>query len=604
MPQRLTILLCVALLVACSDAPRESAATGGKVFRYALGSAPTSLDPVRASTLYANQLVENLYETLYVYKYLARPVELKPQLAAGMPEVSDDGLVYTITLQPGRYFADSPVFPDGRGREIVAEDFVYSIKRHFDPETKPQGSWLWQGRVAGIDEWKDAGSDYDAPVEGLQAVDRYTVRIALKRPYPQLVYTLATGFSAVVPREAIEYYGREFSINPVGSGPFRLTSYDRTKAVLERNPSYRGDPIDLAAEGFDPATQSGYGLELIDGRTPPLVDRVEVSFIKESSALWSSFTKDTEVQMASLPSEQLNRVLAAVDPVQLKPEYAQKYFMKTSREAGFVYVTFNMEFPEIGYNDDPERNERNRALRCALVKAFDWESRNNSWYGSLGEIFPGVIPPAVPEFDRELSRDSVIHDPEGAKQLLAEHGWNADNLPELVYGSTPGPTLRLFFEQFRGWLTAVGYPREKVVLKTYATFGDLMKAVSNSELPLSSKGWGLDFPDAQNALQLFYGPNRTPGSNDANYSNPLYDELYLQASVMQPSPERTAIYRRMNRMVIDDCVAISGLSRVAVGLWHRDVIAYPKKSFIGGRFLQFVDVLEEEIPWQGAEAAR
>ena len=604
MQQRLVILFLAALLAGCSEPPGGSAQADGKVFRYALGSAPTSLDPVRASTLYANQLVENLYETLYVYKYLARPFELRTQLAAGMPEVSDDGLTYTIRLQPGRYFADSPAFPDGKGREITAADFVFSLKRHFDPATRPQGAWLWQGRVAGIDAWKDNGSDYAAPVEGLQAIDRYTVRIRLVRPYPQLVYTLATGFSAVVPREAIDYYGREFSINPVGSGPFRLVAYDGTKAVLERNPSYRSEPIDLAAEGYDPETQAGFGLELIDGRTPPLVDRVEVSFIKESSALWSSFTKGNEVQMASLPSEQVYRVMASVQPPELKPEYAEKYFMKASREAGFVYVTFNMDFPEIGYHPDPERNERNQALRCALVKAFDWEARNNSWYANLGEVFPGIIPPAVPEFDPDLSRDSVTHDPEGARQLLADYGWNADNLPELVYGSTPGPTLRLFFEQFRGWLTAIGYPREKVVLQTYATFGDLMKAVSNSELPLSSKGWGLDFPDAQNTLQLFYGPNRSPGSNDANYNNPVYDELYRQAAVMQSSPERTAIYRRMNEMVIDDCVAIAGLSRKAIGLWHRNVVAYPQKSFIGGRFLQFVDVLDAELPWQAPEGAR
>lgn len=585
------------MLVACSEPPADGkSGTAGKVFRYALSSAPTSLDPVRASTLYANELVQNLYETLYVYRYLARPFELKPQLAAALPEVSEDGLTYTITLRPGRYFADSPAFPGGKGREITAADFVYSIKRHFDPATRPAGAWLWQGRVAGIDEWKANGSDYAAPVEGLQAVDRYTVRITLTRPYPQLVYTLAMGFSSVVPREAIEYYGREFSINPVGSGPFRLVSYDTTRAVLERNPTYRAEPIDLAAEGYDPATQGGYGLERIAGRTPPLVDRVEVSFIKEGSARWSSFTKSDEVQMAALPSEQVYRVLESIDPVELKPEYAQKYFMKTSREAGFVYVTFNMDIPEIGYHPDPVRNERNRALRCALVKAFDWEARNESWYAGLGYIFPGIIPPAVPEFDPELSRDSVTYDPEGARQLLAEYGWNAETLPELVYGSTPGPTLRLFFEQFRGWLTAVGYPREKVVLKTYATFGDLMKAVSNSELPLSSKGWGLDFPDAQNTLQLFYGPNGSPGSNDANYDNPEYDELYRQASVMLPSPERTEIYRRMNRMVIDDCVAISGLARVGIGLWHRNVVAYPERNFVGGGFLQFVDVLDEDLP--------
>jgi len=344
---RAVALLLAATLLACSDPAANRAAAGAKTFRYALSSAPTSLDPVRASTLYANELVQNLYETLYVYKYLARPFELKPQLAAALPEVSDDGLTYTIRMKPGRYFADSPAFPDGKGREITAGDFVYSVKRHFDPATRPAGAWLWQGRVAGIDAWKDNGSDYDVPVEGLRALDRYTVQIKLTRPYPQLVYTLAMGFSSVVPREAVEYHGREFSINPVGSGPFRLVSYDTTRAVLERNLNFTAEPIDLEAEGYDPRSQSGFGLELLEGRTPPLVDRIEVSFIKEDSARWSSFTKGSEVQMAGLPSEQVYRVLESVHPVVLKPEYARRYIMKTSREAGFVYVTFNMDFPEI-----------------------------------------------------------------------------------------------------------------------------------------------------------------------------------------------------------------------------------------------------------------
>lgn len=573
---------------------RSAAIGGGKVFSYSMASAPTSLDPARASTVYANQMVQVLYDSLYVYKYLQRPYELKPRLAAAMPEVSDDGLTYTIRLKPGIRFADSEVFPEGLGREVIAEDFVYAMKRHFDPATRSAATWLWQGRIAGLDEWKQAGADYDEPVEGIQALDRHVLQIRLTRPYPQLVNTLAMGPSAAVPREAVEFYGREFSINPVGSGPFRLVSYDSARAVLVPNENFSRGPVDLAAEGYNPETQGRYGLEVIDGRRPPFLDRLEINFISEGSARWSSFTKGTEVQMAGVPAEQVDRVLLSREPVTLKPEYAGKYHMSTSREAGFVFAVFNMNFPEFGYNDDPEREKQNHALRCAITKAFDWNSRNDSWYGGLGEIFPGIIPTLVPEFDPHLPRTSVEHDVEGARALLARHGWNAGNLPELSYSSLPGPTSRLFFEQFRGWLTAIGYPKEKVVLRTYATFGDLTKAWRNSEEPLISAGWLLDYPDAESSLQLFYGPNRSPGSNDANYSNPEYDRLYEMTSVMQPSPERTRLYRQMNRMVIDDCVAISGLSRVGISLWHKNVVALPDKNFVGGQFLQYVDILDAD----------
>ena len=589
----LPLLLSALALGGCSSDQANnngSIAPGEKVFRYSLDSAPTSLDPVRASTLYANQIVVNLYDTLYVYKYLQRPYQLRPSLAAAMPDISPDGLVYTIPIRRGVLFADDAAFPDGKGRELTADDFVYSLKRHFDPTTRPAGAWLWQDRIAGLDAWKEAGSDYSAEVSGLRALDDYTIQIRLLRPYPQLVYTLAMGFSSVVPVEAAEYYGREFSINPVGSGPYQLLSYDSAKAVMVPNKNSHQEAVDLVYEGFDPDTQSGLGLEAIDGRVPPFIDRLEIHFIKEGSARWSSFNKEQEIQYTGLPNEQIERVLVSTDPVVLKPEYADKYHMRTAYEAGFVYSTINMDFPEFGYNEDPVRAKRNHGLRCAMIRGFNWDARNDSWYANLGSIFPGIIPPLLPEFDPELSRDSVTHDPEYARQLLADNGWNAENLPELVYGTTPGPTSRLFFEQFRAWMMDIGYPKEKIVLKTYATFGDIAKAWSNSDLPLVSKGWGLDYPDAENTLQLFYGPNAAPGSNDGNYRNPEYDELFRQAAVMLPSPERTKLYRRMNQMVIDDCVAITGLSRVGITLWHKNVIAFPDRNFVGGRFLNFVDI--------------
>jgi len=590
----LIAVLLVAFVVSSCDMSNTnndgSVTPNEKVFRYSLDSAPTSLDPVRASTLYANQIVVNLYDTLYAYKYLQRPYELRPSLAAAMPAISADGLVYTIPIRRGVLFADDAAFPDGKGRELTAHDFVYSLKRHFDPTTRPAGAWLWQDRIAGLDAWKEAGSDYSAEVSGLRALDDYTIQIRLLRPYPQLVYTLAMGFSSVVPVEAVDYYGREFSINPVGSGPYQLLSYDSAKAVMVPNKNSHQEAVDLAYEGFDPDTQAGLGLEAIDGRVPPFIDRLEIHFIKEGSARWSSFNKEQEIQYTGLPNEQIERVLVSTNPVVLKPEYADKYHMRTAYEAGFVYSTINMDFPEFGYNEDPVRAKRNHGLRCAMIRGFNWDARNDSWYANLGSIFPGIIPPLLPEFDPELSRDSVTHDPEYARQLLADNGWNAENLPELVYGTTPGPTSRLFFEQFRAWMMDIGYPKEKIVLNTYATFGDIAKAWSNSDLPLVSKGWGLDYPDAENTLQLFYGPNASPGSNDGNYRNPDYDELFRQAAVMLPGPERTKLYRRMNQMVIDDCVAITGLSRVGITLWHKNVIAFPDRNFVGGRFLNFVDI--------------
>jgi ABC-type transport system substrate-binding protein len=561
-----------------------------KVYRHAMDQAPSSIDPVQASNVYANHVVLNAYDTLFAFKYLARPYEVKPNLAVDFPEISEDLLEYRIRIKEGVHFIDDPAFPDGKGREVVADDFVYSIKRHFDPKMRGQGAWLWQGRIVGLDEWKAAGADYDRGVEGLRALDRYTILIKLKQPYPQLIFTLTMGYAALVPREAVETYGKEFSSRPVGSGPYRVVSYDTSKIVFKKNEKFRQEPVDIWYEGYDPDTQGFSGVESIHGRSPPFLDILEIDFIAESAARWNSFTKGNEVQYTGVPNEQVDNILVSKHPIILKPEFAERYHMYAGVEAGFVFQSFNMDFPEFGYNDDPEREQRNKLLRCAVIKGFDWSKRNESFYSGLGEVFPGIIPPAVPEYDPDLPRWSVERDIEEAKRLLSEGGWSEENLPELVYGTTSSVTARQFFEQFRGWMRKIGYPSDKIKIKQFATFGDISRAWKNSTLPFIAKGWGLDFPDAENTLQLFYGPNGSPGSNDANYRNPEYDRLYEKTSVMLPSPERTALYQEMNKMVIDDCVAITGLSRTRIMLWHKDVIAIPDREIVGGFFLKYVDI--------------
>ncbi|HHQ14509.1 MAG TPA: hypothetical protein ENK16_05735, partial [Chromatiales bacterium] len=195
---RLPWLIVVAILTGCNGAGQSNAPQDTqRVYRHSMDGAPTSLDPVQAATVYAGVIASSLYDRLYSYKYLARPYELKPDLAESMPEISADGLVYTIHLKRGVHFIDDPAFEDGRGREVVAADVVYSLKRHFDPAMRPQGAWLWQGRIDGLNEWKAAGSDYDREVSGLRALDRYTLQIRLVRPFPQLVYTLSQAYAAV-----------------------------------------------------------------------------------------------------------------------------------------------------------------------------------------------------------------------------------------------------------------------------------------------------------------------------------------------------------------------------------------------------------------------
>jgi len=297
-------LIALLALVACEQQTQnQDTANTFNIYRHAMDGAPSSLDPAQASNIYANFIVVNLFDTLYRYKYLARPYQLEPNLAEGLPHVSSDGLIYTIHIKPGVHFIDDPAFPEGKGRAVRAEDFIYSIKRQFDEKTRSQGAWLWQGKIAGIDDWKQNGADYNIEVSGLKALDDRTLQIQLVSPFPQLTHTLAQGFSAIVPREAVDHYGQEFAIHPVGSGPYRLQLFNSASAVLVRNPGFREEPFSLEAEGLDKAAQSHLGLEGLEGLIPPFTNRIEIEFIAEDAARWNAFTAG-ELDFIKVPVSQ------------------------------------------------------------------------------------------------------------------------------------------------------------------------------------------------------------------------------------------------------------------------------------------------------------
>jgi len=595
------IALALSLLVACggNDTPNptnpepkkeNNRYPGKKVYYHSMDGTPTTLDPVRAATIYTNFIVLNVFDTLYSYKYLKRPYEIKPNLATSLPEVSEDGLTYTIHIKKGVMFHNDEAFKDGQGREVLAGDFVYSLKRHFDTKFNSQGAWVFADRIVGLDDWKKNGSDYSQHIEGLQALDDHTIQIKLVEKYPQLTYTLAMGFSALIPKEAVEFYGNEFGSNPVGSGPFILKSYNLEKAIFEVNPNFRKEPLDLAFEGYDEAIHGFTGIKSLAGQSPPFIDVMELSFIKETSSRWNSFTKGNEIQYTTVPKEQSNSVIMNKKPLTLYPKITDNYHHMYGVEAGFVYSGFDMMNPVFGNNGDPVHDEKNKALRCAIRKAKNWDQSNRAFYFGLGTVFPGVITPSVLEYDPDMSQDSIELDIEGAKQLLQQAGWNAENLPDLVYHTSGSVTNRLQYEQFRGFLKKVGYPVKKVKYNPYPSFGAFNKALKDGKTPFFSLGWGLDYPDAENTLQLFYGPNKSPGSNNFNYVNPQFDSLFEQAKTMQPSPERTDLYQQLNQMVIDDCVVLSGLSRNRIYLWHHDVIMYPDREILGGFFARYVAV--------------
>src|SRR6266705_2780205 len=225
------------------------AANMSKTLRTAYIAPETGFDPAASSDIYSDSVQRAIFDTLYGFEYLTRPYRRAPQTAAAMPEVSDEGRTWTMRVKPGIYFADDPAFK-GKKRELVAADYVYSWKRLLDPRVRSPFAWYLQGKIVGADAVLEAAKqtgrfDYDAPIEGLAALDRYTLRLKLTDPDYIMAGYMTQSPMAAVAREVIEAYADASGwamANPVGTGPYMLKSWRRgAQIVLEANPNYRDE---------------------------------------------------------------------------------------------------------------------------------------------------------------------------------------------------------------------------------------------------------------------------------------------------------------------------------------------------------------------------
>ncbi|HET9208307.1 MAG TPA: ABC transporter substrate-binding protein, partial [Burkholderiaceae bacterium] len=289
--------LAAAALPAAPALHAQTAAPDGerKVLRLLFSSAETSFDPARISDLYSRAVTTHIFEAPYAYDHLARPIKVRPLTAVAMPEVSDNFRTWVIRIRPGIYFADDPVFK-GQRRELVAQDYVYAFQRVIDPANiSPIQPSTMEFKIKGLAAAREAAVknkkpfDYDAPIEGLRAIDRHTLRIELEEPRPRFVDVLtASDLLGAQAREVVEHYKETIGEHPVGTGPFRLKSWRRSsRIILERNPTYREVVYDAM-----PAADDAEGQEMMakfKGRRLPMIDEVDIAVIEEFQPQWLSF---------------------------------------------------------------------------------------------------------------------------------------------------------------------------------------------------------------------------------------------------------------------------------------------------------------------------
>ena len=296
-----------------------------KTLRVAFPIAENGMDPQAIYDEYSAKVCNAIFDPLYTYDYFARPARLVPNTADGMPQITDGGRTYTVKVRPGIYFASHPAF-GGSKRELTAHDYVYSIKRIFDPKVRSYYLYVFENRLVGLDPVlalaRTSGRlDFDAPIEGLKALDRYTLQIRFKDPDYGFQHWLATTPMAAVAKEVVaakgDASGRVME-DPVGTGPYKLAEWRRSqRIVLEANPDFRDVRFPAPPAGSTAADQEiAKGLS---GRKLPLVPRVEISIIEESQPRLLAF-RSGNLDYVDVPPSIATTVL---DGDKLKPELAK-----------------------------------------------------------------------------------------------------------------------------------------------------------------------------------------------------------------------------------------------------------------------------------------
>jgi len=533
----------------CLLGAASAAAAPQKVLRVAYLIAETNFDPAAVSDLYSGNILEEIFESPLTYDFLARPARLKPATLEAMPEVSDAGRTYTLRLRKGIHFADDPAF-GGRKRELVARDYEYAFKRLVDPAVKSPNLWLIENRVIGVPEAAERAKktgrfDYDAPIAGLEVVDRYTLRIRLAKPDYNFLYILAMYNIGAQAREAVERYADDVGAHPVGTGAFRLAEWKRSsKIVLEKNANFREEYYEAEPPADDPVSRQLLGE--MKGKRVPQLDRIEVSILEESQPRWLAFLNH-EIDWVNLPYEFLNMALPGGRLAPTLERRGVRYI--PSIEVVTTYLYFNMKDPVWG-GYAPEQV----ALRRAVSLAYDSEEEVRLVRNGTAIEAKSLVPPGVLGYDADFNV-GPSHDPARAKALLDMFGYvdlDGDgwrDLPDgrpltFVYATEPDQLSRLFTQLWKKDLDAVGIRMEVEVAK----WPDLRKKSKQGLLQNWHLAWGADYPDGENFYQLLYGPN-CGSSNDGCFQLKDFDALYEQVGALPPGPERTAIYQKMERLI-------------------------------------------------------
>lgn len=479
----------------------------------ALTTTVSTLDPAVSYDTVSAEVVYQIHESLYEYDYLIRPYHLKPLLASDMPTIEDNGLKYTIKIKKGVKYHPSPAFK-GKTRFVKAVDFVNQIKRLAYKKTKSNGWWLFDNKIIGLNKFRDLVTDnldtfFNYEIEGLKAVDDQTLVIKLTKPYPQLFYALAMSFTTPMPEELIRYNKNDFSQGTVGTGPFILKEWKKGLSIkLARNLEYH--PSKYPNKG----DRISYQRNLLQdkGKLLPFIDGIKFNIMKEAQTRWLNFLKN-KIDFIILTKDHF--AIALDRNGKLNPEYREKEIkLQIAPTLTYWWLSFNMTDKVVG---------KNLNLRKAIAHAIDIDKYIKIFTNNIALKANSIYPPGVPGYD-PTNQLPYKYDVKLAKEYLKKAGFpDGKGLPVINYDVRGTSTVsRQMGDYIKSELEKIGI-QIKININSFPGF---LNKAKTGQLQFWQGGWAMDYPDAENTVQLLITKNMTPGPNSSYFSNPLVDKSY------------------------------------------------------------------------------
>ncbi len=631
MPKLLIVMMLIGpwALVGCGSAwndPYPATDRGRNILYTAFTDRPKHLDPVQSYSEDEITFTAQIYEPPLQYHYLKRPYEVIAATAVEVPKpryfdargqpLADDSAAekiaysdYVIRLRPGiRYqphpaFVEQPPglagietlsgFPNRGTRELVADDYVYAIKRLAHPRLHSPILGLMSEYIVGLDDFaRTLQADHKSavaerrdewldlrrfPLAGVEALDAHTYRIRVKGKYPQFVYWLTMPFFAPMPWEADRFHGqpgmaaKNLTLDwyPIGTGPYMLTENNpNARMVLEKNPNFHGQAYPCEGEPGDREA----GLLADCGKPLPFIDKVVFTREKEQIPYWNKFLQGyyDASGIASDSFDQAVQVGSGGETTLTDAMRAQGIVLSTSVSTSTFYMGFNMLDPMVGGD-----GERARKLRQALAIAIDQEEFISIFQNGRGLPAQSPIPPGIFGYrEGEAGLNPLMYDwvdgkprrkpVDAARRLLAEAGYpngRDDKTGEPLVINLDTTAGGVGAKSRIDWLNKQFQKLDIQLVVRNTDYNRFQEKIRKGAVQLFYFGWNADYPDPENFLFLLHGPQgkvKHGGENAANYVNPEYDRLFERMRAMENSPERQAIIDRMLAILRQDSPWIWG----------------------------------------------